>query len=234
MTNTKIAVIPARGGSKRIPRKNIKDFHGKPIISYAITAAIESGLFEHVFVSTDDNEIASIAEQYGATVPFVRPKELADDHSTLGNVLAHTSHWLSENGFEFSAICSIFPTSPFLHTNDLKAAYDIFSTGNWNYVFAATEYVSPIQRSFRIRDDQTVEMFHPEEFETRSQDLEKAYHDAGMFSWGTPEAWKEQRPPFSNASTIYKLPHYRVIDLDTIDDWLRAEIMYEVLEKRNQ
>ena len=227
-----VAIIPARGGSKRIPKKNIKPFAGQPIIAYSIKAAQETRLFERIVVSTDSEEIAEVGKFYGAEVPFIRPDELADDHTGTAEVISHAVNWMWEQRWKINSICCIYATAPFIQPDDLVESYSIFESGDWDFVFAATEYVYPIQRSFKIQQNGSVGMFFPEHFVSRSQDLAKAYHDAGQFCWGKPEAWVGNRMVFSEKSTVLRIPGYRVQDIDTKEDWLRAQIIFEMLQKK--
>ncbi len=227
----RIAFIPARGGSKRIPRKNIRDFHGQPIIAYSIQSAQQCGLFDKVIVSTDDTEIADIARQYGAEVPYMRPAQLADDHSTIGDVMNEFVIWLDQQAWPVTEMCLIFPTAPLLRSTDLIAGHALMQGAQWRYVIAATEYVFPIQRSFLLNEVGGMQMLHPEHFRTRSQDLPTTYHDAALFCWANIQTWRDNAPGFTADSTIHPIPHYRVIDLDTEDDWRRAELMYKVLKE---
>ncbi|WP_131795707.1 pseudaminic acid cytidylyltransferase [Fluoribacter gormanii] len=223
-----IAIIPARGGSKRIPRKNIKNFHGKPIIAYSIEAALRTNLFDKIMVSTDDQEIAAIANQYGAETPFIRPLEIADDYATTLDVIEHALNWLDSNDYYPKHLCCIYPTAPFLQKEYLEESYKLL-THDVHYVFAATEYAYPVTRAFKLTENRTIQMLWPENYEQRSQDLDKIYHDAGMFYWGTYDAFKKKLPIFSQHSTPLLLPHYRVHDIDTLDDWVMAEIHYKML-----
>ena len=221
----KIAVIPARGGSKRIPRKNIRPFCGKPMIAWSIEAAQASGLFEHIVVSTDDDEIARVAQSCGAEVPFTRPAELAGDFTTTVEVIAHATEWAVSNGWPVTTVCCIYPTAPFLIPDDLIRGLAALESGDWAYALAATEYAAPIYRSFRRHPDGGVEMVFPEHQSTRSQDLPVVHHDAGQFYWGTARAWREQQPIFGCRSLPLSIPRWRVQDIDTPDDWTRAELM---------
>ncbi len=229
-----IAVIPARGGSKRIPRKNIKSFYGKPMIAWSIEVALESGCFEQVIVSSDNEEIADVARSYGAEVPFIRPARLADDHTGNTQVIAHAVNWFQNQMGELSAVCCIHATAPFIKKIDLIKAYNIFNTNKWNYVFASTTFGYPIQRAFMKLETGGIKMFNPEHFETRSQDLREAYHDAGMFYWGKTDAWLGNIKTFSEKSTIIKIPPYRVVDIDTEEDWARAELIMEILQREEK
>jgi len=228
-----LAIIPARGGSKRIPRKNIRPFAGQPLIAYSIQAAVKSALFDHVIVSTDDPEIAAIAREHGAESPFVRPTELAGDHATTVPVIKQAVLWVQEHLAPVDQVCCIYATAPFIQAGALSAAHDMLEreavTG---YVFSATTFPFPIQRAFRIKPDGRVEMFEPKNYNTRSQDLEAAYQDAGQFYWGSATAFLSEKIFFSPDSMAYLLPRHMVQDIDTPEDWTRAELMYAVL-KRN-
>lgn len=225
----KIAVIPARGGSKRIPRKNIKPFCGKPMIAWSIEAAKSSGLFERVIVSTDDAEIAELARQWGAEVPFMRPADLSDDHATTTAVIAHATRWTLDQTMGVEAVCCIYATAPFVQTDDLKQGWDALNSGDWDYAFSVTDFAAPIFRSFKQTPEGGIEMFFPEYFATRSQDLPVALHDAGQFYWGRPAAWLDGKRIFDRRSKPIVIPRWRVQDIDTQDDWERAEILVPVI-----
>lgn len=225
----RIAMIPARGGSKRIKQKNIRDFLGKPIIAYSIEAALKSGCFDKVIVSTDDTQIAQVARQYGAEVPFVRPAELADDFTTTFAVIQHTLSWLAEQGTEVDALCCIYATAPFVTTNALQEGLNALRSKSVSYAFSATAFAFPIQRAIMRNSQGTVTMFSPEHLNTRSQDLPEAYHDAGQFYWGRPDAFMNNVPLFSEAAYAVLLPREQVQDIDTEQDWLYAEKMYQLL-----
>ncbi|MDD2914472.1 MAG: pseudaminic acid cytidylyltransferase [Gallionella sp.] len=221
-----IAVIPARGGSKRIPRKNIKDFCGKPMIAWSIEAAKASGLFDRIIVSTDDAEIAEVAKQWGAEVPFMRPPELSDDYAGTTEVVAHAAQWALKQGFDVGAVCCIYATAPFIQADDLKRGLVALESGEWSYAFTVTDFAAPIFRSFKQNSDGGIEMFYPEHFLTRSQDLPMALHDAGQFYWGRHSAWIEGRRIFDRHSIPVVIPRWRVQDIDTQDDWIRAELIF--------
>jgi pseudaminic acid cytidylyltransferase len=223
-----IAIIPARGGSKRIPRKNIKEFAGLPIIAHSIKAALECGLFDKVIVSTDDEEIASVAQEFGADVPFMRPSNLSDDHTATIPVIAHAIQTL-QNDYVIDNVCCIYATAPFIRSSDLIDAYNALLTHNKQYAFPVTTFPFPIQRGVKRDVEGNIEMFNPQHFTTRSQDLEEAYHDVGQFYWGRATAWIEGKPIFSDAATTIVLPRHLVQDIDTPEDWIRAELMYKVL-----
>lgn len=228
-----LCVIPARGGSKRIPRKNIREFCGKPIISYSIVAAQKSGLFDEVIVSTDDGEVAEVAQQWGAGVPFMRPAELADDHTPTRPVIQHAIGWYDERGKSPEIVCWMHAASPLIQPDDIQHAYDMLMNSECEFVFTVAEFDYPIQRAVKLMPDHTVEMFYPEHRYTRSQDLPKAYHDAGQFYIGKADSIMRGVPVFSHASRAYVIPGYRVIDIDTPEDWVRAELLYTTLAHRD-
>jgi pseudaminic acid cytidylyltransferase len=222
----KIAVIPARGGSKRIPRKNIKEFCGKPMIAWAITTALESGLFDHVIVSTDDGEIADIAGKCGAETPFSRPIELADDFSPTVPVIAHAIKSCLDKGWKVEYACCIYPCTPFLQVDDLIVAFDLLHKKNTDFVYPVTEYAHPIQRAMRQLPSGKMQFINSENELTRTQDLEKSFHDSGQFYWGKTSAWLEHKKMHTDGIGMV-IPNWRVVDIDSIDDWLRAENLYK-------
>ena len=229
-----IAVIPARGGSKRIPRKNIREFAGRPMISWSIAAARESGLFDAIVVSTDDAEIAEVARAHGATVPFERPAALSDDHTGTMPVLAHAIEWHRAQGQAPDTVCCLYATAPFVSAADLQRGLAALAGADGqrdvDYALAVTDYAFPIQRAVRLTAEGRLAMFQPEHFQTRSQDLAPAYHDAGQFCWGRAEAWLAGRPVFSAAARPVMLPRHRVQDIDTLEDWARAEWLFKALQ----
>lgn len=225
----RLAVIPARGGSKRIPRKNIRPFGGVPMIAWSIRAAAESGCFERIVVSTDDAEIAQVARDYGADVPFMRPADLSDDHTGTIPVIAHAVRWQGENGPAADEICCIYATAPFIRPCDIRQGLRVLGETGADYAFSVTSYAFPIQRAIRLTPGGRMAMFQPEHFNTRSQDLEEAWHDAGQFYWGKAEAWLAGTPIFGHASAPVPLPRHRVQDIDTQEDWERAEMMLHSL-----
>ena len=226
----RIAVIPARGGSKRIPRKNIKEFCGKPMIAWAITTALESGLFNHVIVSTDDEEIGVISRKWGAETPFSRPVELADDLTPTVPVIAHAVKACLDMGWEVEYACCIYPCAPFLQADDLIIAFDLLQKNNADFVYPVTEYAHPIQRAMRQLSSGQMQFISPENELTRTQDLEKSYHDSGQFYWGKVSAWLEHKRMHTDGLGM-TIPNWRVVDIDSMDDWKRAEDIYKV---RNQ
>lgn len=221
-----VAIIPARGGSKRIPRKNIKLFAGKPIIAYSIETAITSGLFNKVIVSTDDDEIAAVAESFGAEIPFIRPLNLSDDHTGTNAVVKHSIQWFLENGYPVDYACCIYATAPFIQTKFLQEGFEKIVRSAKSFSFSVTTFPFPIQRAIKIKMNDSIEPFYPEYIFIRSQDLEEAYHDAGQFYWGTSEAFLSDEIIFSKKSVPVVLPRYLVQDIDTTEDWNRAELMY--------
>jgi N-acylneuraminate cytidylyltransferase len=226
----KLAVIPARGGSKRIPLKNIKPFCGKPMIAYSIENAVHSGLFDKVLVSTDNTEIADISRSYGAEVPFLRPQYLADDYTGTNDVVKHAIEWYQDQGQEIEVVCCIYATAPFVQIEYLKQGYDLLKSTNHAYAFSVTSFPFPIQRALKVNVSGEVQAFWPENNDVRSQDLEEAYHDAGQFYWGQVDAFLQDKVIYSKESMAVMLPRHLVQDIDTEEDWLRAELMYQVLE----
>lgn len=224
----RLAVIPARGGSKRIPRKNIRDFAGEPMIAWPIRAALDSGCFDQVIVSTDDAEIAGVARDCGAGVPFMRPAALSDDHTPTMPVIAHaiSACGITDPG---AAVCCIYATAPFVRAQDLQAGLTLLNSSGADFAFSATSYGFPVQRALRRHADGRVEMFSPEHFNTRSQDLEEAWHDAGQFYWGRAAAWCRTAPLFGPHSAALPLPRHRVQDIDTPEDWTRAEWLFTAM-----
>jgi pseudaminic acid cytidylyltransferase len=224
----RVAVIPARGGSKRIPRKNIREFFNKPMLAYSINAAQDAALFDEIVVSTDDPEIADIAQRYGAAVPFMRPAELADDYAITADVIAHAIEFYQAQKKQLEAVCCIYATAPFLTGTVLKQSWQQFAQQDLAFLFSATAFDFPIQRAVYFNQQQRVAMFQPEFALTRSQDLPKAYHDAGQFYWGKPRAWLEKWPIFAEHSSMYVLPGDQVQDIDTPEDWRRAEVLFRL------
>ena len=230
----KIAVIPARGGSKRITKKNIRPFFGKPIIGWTIEAARDSGCFDKIVVSTDDDEIAQVARSLGAEVPFVRPADISNDHAGTTPVMAHATQWFMDSGIQPSLVCCLYATAPFIQTSDIQRGMAMMKTGNIDFVFTVTRYSSPIQRALRIRGNGQVAMFNPDQFNQRSQDLEAAWHDAGQFYWGRSEAWLKELPVFAANSLPIDIPGHRVQDIDSLEDWKRAEKLFRLLQEETE
>jgi pseudaminic acid cytidylyltransferase len=224
----KIAVIPARGGSKRIPRKNIKDFCGKPMIEWSIKIAQESNLFDHIIVSTDDEEIARIARDSGAATPFKRPVDLADDLTPTVPVVAHAVASCIKLGWDVKYACCIYPCAPFMQVDDLVKAYELVIDRKTDFVYPVAEYSHPIQRAMRQLPNDAMQFYAPQFELTRTQDLEKSYHDAGQFYWGVASAWLEYRKMHTDGIGM-PIPNWRVVDIDSEDDWMRATIIFKSL-----
>lgn len=225
-----IAIIPARGGSKRIPHKNLKSFCGQPMIAYAINAAKNSGCFEQIVVSTDDSEIADVARSLGAYVPFLRSSELSDDYVGTTPVTVNTIERLrDEVGLESDHYCCIYATVPLLEGSSLRQGYEQLLANQADYVFSAAEFPFPIQRALRRDNDGFITPFHPDLIGQRSQDLEPAYQDAGQFYWGTQQAWLNGVGPFGGTGQALVLPRFKVVDIDTPEDWQLAELLYQAL-----
>ncbi|RPH61962.1 MAG: pseudaminic acid cytidylyltransferase [Burkholderiales bacterium] len=226
----RLAVIPARGGSKRIPRKNVRPFAGKPIIAHSIEAARASGLFDHVVVSTDDREIAEVVRGFGAATPFVRPPELSDDHTGTNAVVRHAIGWFGEHGVLPEHVCCLYATAPFVQPHHLREGLDRLVASGRSFAFSVTSFAFPIQRALRIDADGCVQAIWPENIARRSQDLEETFHDAGQFYWGTARAFLDDVELFSSASVPVVLPRHLVQDIDTEEDWVRAELMFRALQ----
>ena len=224
-----LGVIPDRGGSKSSPGKNFKPFAGKPIMAWTIETALESGLFDRLVVSTDDDDVAEVALEYGAEVPFRRPTELSDDHTGIIEVVQHAIAWLAEHGDDAEYVCCMLATAPFLQPETLSRALRQLSESDASYAFSVTAFPFPVQRAIRINAEHRVEAIWPENIPRRSQDLEEAFHDAGQFYWGTRSAFAQGEPIFSSSSIPIRLPRYRVQDIDTPEDWKLAELMFNAL-----
>lgn len=227
---TSLCIIPARGGSKRIPRKNIKPFMGTPIIAYSIEAALNSGVFDEVMVSTDDEEIAGVARQYGASVPFLRSAETSNDYATTVDVLLEVLNKYKEQGKVFDTICCLYSTAPFVTSERLKEASSQISD-TVDACFTIVQYSYPIQRSLRINEDNCVEMKFPEHLKSRTQDLEKVYHDAGQFYFVKTDSLINEKTVWCKRTAPLILSELEVQDLDTLTDWQLAEMKYQLLMK---
>lgn len=225
-----LCIIPARGGSKRIPRKNIKPFMGKPIMAYSIEAALKSELFDEVMVSTDDEEFAEVAKQYGASVPFLRSETTANDYATTVDVLLEVIETYKQRGMEFDTICCLYSTAPFVTSERLKEASSKLSD-SVDACFTMVEYSYPIQRSLRINEAGQVEMKYPEHLKSRTQDLEKVYHDAGQFYFVKTKTLIEEKTVWCKHTAPLVLSELEVQDLDTLTDWQLAEMKYDLLHK---
>jgi len=227
-----VAIIPARGGSKRIPGKNIKLFRGRPIISYSLEAAQKAGAFDRILVSTDSEDIATIAREYGAETPFVRPAELADDYTATAPVLLHALQWLTHNGGMVEAFCCIYPAAPFIRAEDIRSGLEKLTTAKAGAVIPVTTFPAPIFRAFTVNEGGWLQMLWPEHELTRSNDLPEAYHDAGQFYWCDAEKFLQEKKIYMDNAMPLILPRYRVQDLDTLEDWSTAELMYEILQRK--
>lgn len=226
-----IAIIPARGGSKRIPRKNVRAFCGKPMIAWPIEAAISSQLFERVIVSTDDEEIASAARDAGAETPFARPAALADDHTGTVDVIVHALSWAQEAGWDVDAACCIYATAAFVSPQDIAEARELLSDDT-DFAFPAVRYGHPPQRGFARAGDGSPQMVQPEHHSTRTQDLEPIYHDSGQFYWGQRDAWLQRRPVFGPRTRFIEVPEWRAVDIDRPEDWQMAEHLFAATRGR--
>lgn len=227
-----LLIIPARGGSKRIPRKNIKIFKGKPIIEWTINELLKLDSFVKIIVSTDDEEIARISTNSGIEVPFIRPKRISDDNASTRDVIIHAIEWFKEKNIEFNNICCVYPTSIFIKYEDILNALKILTGKNEErYIFSASSFPHPVQRSFYINKKGISRMFFPEKFISRTQDLENAYHDAGQFYIASPKVWIENQNIFENGIPFI-IPRWQSIDIDTIEDWELAEIIFELSKKK--
>jgi N-acylneuraminate cytidylyltransferase len=224
-----IAIITARGGSKRIPRKNIKDFLGRPIIAYSIEAAITSNLFDEVMVSTDDDEIAEIARQYGAKVPFLRSTENSNDFATTVEVIREVLEQYRQKGKLYKYGCCIYPTAPFVNGELLQKSYHLLNEKDYDSVFPVVKYSNPIQRALLVGENGKIAMMHPEYIASRSQDLEKTYYDSGQFYWFNIEKILAQKKLWTSNSGAIELLEHQVQDIDNPIDWKLAELKYKLL-----
>lgn len=221
-----VCIIPARGGSKRIPRKNIKNFCGKPIISWSIEAALNCRCFSRVIVSTDDNEIAEVSKRYGAEVPFKRSESLSDDYTGTLPVVKNVINWLEMNNENVDFICCLYPTAPFIEVSYLQEGLEKLIENNASYSISVTSFSYPIQRAFKLTKDKRLKMFFPENINKRSQDLEKSFHDAGQFYWGKRSAWLEEESILDKNTVPIYIPRYKVQDIDDEEDWIQAERIF--------
>lgn len=229
MISKRLALIPARGGSKRIPRKNIKSFLGSPIISYSIDAAKKAACFDEIMVSTDDTEIADLAQSHGVEVPFLRSQDNSDDYSTLADVIKEVLCAYENIGKSFEYFCCILPTAPFVTAEKIVAGWNLLQESDADSVIPVTKFSYPFQRSFRIEKNGNLQMFWPENYPKRSQDLEPAYHDTGQFYWMKSAVLKKTMRLFNDFSKPLIIPESEVQDIDTIEDWKIAEFKYQLL-----
>ena len=229
-----VAIIPARGQSKRIPKKNTKLFAGKPIISYSINVAKNTKIFDKIIVTTDSEEIAQISDSYGADTPFMRPAELADDYTPTALVIIHTLQWLKDRGKIVNYFCCIYPTAPFLNTKYLIKGFELLREENAVTAFSVTTFPFPLFRALKVTNMGYLEMFWPEYRDKRSQDLPQAYHDAGQFYWGNTEKFLRGKALYTEKSVPIVLPRFLVHDIDTLEDWETAEKMFIALGLNKQ
>ncbi len=227
----RMCVIPARGGSKRIPRKNIREFLGKPIIAYSIEAALESNCFEEVLVSTDDKEIADLSIKYGAQVPFLRPQKLSDDLSNTLSVVKHAIEQRDTNN-NLESVCCLYATAPFIDAKTINQSYEKFISSNASFCLGITNFSFPIQRAVRISNNNRIEIINEDNSNKSSQDFEETFHDAGQFCWGKASAFRKEISVYSGLTIPYILKNNLVRDIDTIEDWIQAEAMYRLLNLR--
>jgi len=228
----RLAVIPARGGSKRVPRKNVRDFCGRPMIAWSISAARESGAFDRIVVSTDDDEIAETARALGAEVPFCRPAELSGDHTPTRPVVSHAIRALASQGSEAAEVCCIYATAPFLEASDILSGLRILRERPCRYVFPVTSFAFPIERALRMSEDGALRMVDAATAMTRSQDLAEAFHDAGQFYWAAADQWHKDEPILGAGACGLRVPRTRVQDIDTEEDWAVAESMFKAMRLR--
>jgi pseudaminic acid cytidylyltransferase len=230
----RLAIIPARGGSQRIPRKNIRVFAGVPVIHWSISAAMFSGLFDKIVVSTDDPEIAAVARQSGALTPFVRPHELSDNHTPTRQVVNHAIRECEVRWGRFEQVCCIYATAPLIESSDLIESHNKLVDSGARFVFSAVAFEFPIQRAFSLDNHQRPSMIQPEHRFTRSQDLQPMYHDAAQFYWGLRDAFLANDHMFSECSVAHVLPAHRVRDLDTEEDWLVAQALWTARKENSR
>lgn len=229
---SRLCVIPARGGSKRIPGKNVRVFRGRPIIAWSIQTALDSGLFDVVMVSTEDADVAEIAREAGAQTPFLRRPETADDHAGLIDVLAEVVGQYQAQGQAFDTVCCLLATAPLATADRLRQGCDMLTTGGYDSVFPVLAHAAPIQRALWLREDGAAGMFDPSAYASRSQDLEPAYHDAGQFYWLTPQACLERRPILSGRAGGFVIGPMEAQDIDTEDDWRLCELKHQLRDAK--
>ena len=226
-----IAIIPARGGSKRIPKKNIKEFLGKPIIAYSIEIALKSGLFDEVMVSTDDQKIAKIAVKYGAKVPFLRSSKTANDFATIADVVDEVLQNYQDKNIVFDNVCCILATAPFIKKNDLVVSYNKLIDNNFDSVFPVVRYSFPIQRAMQF-EGKHIKMIAPENMTKRSQDLTPSFHDAGLFYWIKQDAFLKSKSMWTDNTSAIEISEQKAQDIDTPEDWQLAELKYKILNEQ--
>lgn len=224
----RIAIIPARGGSKRIKKKNIKLFHGKPIIAWSIQTVLKSDIFDQVIVSTDDEEIADISKIFGASVPFMRPNNISDDYTDTKTVICHSINWLIRHDVKPDSVCCVYPTSPLLISEDLKKASKLVDMYPESFILPVCEYQYPINRALELESNGSIKPIKPEYMHRRSQDIKEAYHDAGQFYFGKTELWLKNKNILENNNMPIIIPRLRAQDIDNLEDWSLAEKLFEV------
>ncbi len=222
-----VCLIPARGGSKRVPRKNVRDFAGRPMIAWSIAAAQDAAVFDRIIVSTDDDEIARVAMTLGAEVPFRRPAALSDDHATTVQVVRHALEWLDSDCGAADLLCCLYATAPFVQAGDIRQGARMLD--DWSFTMPVTTFPFPVQRAVTLDPSGGLKMLQPEHLTTRSQDLPEAWHDAGQFYCGHTAAWMGDQPIFGPETGAIPIPRWRVQDIDTPEDWRRAEAMFRAL-----
>lgn len=230
---SKLCIIPARGGSKRIPRKNIKEFLGKPIIAYSIEAALNSGLFDEVMVSTDNKEIAKVGRNYGASIPFMRSNTNADDYASTFDVIKEVLDFYNEQGRVFDAVCCIYPTAPFVTSDLLTAADNKYDDAKFDSVFPVIPFSYPIQRAL-VKKKELIQMLDENYLDSRSQDLETTYHDAGQFYWFNPLVILEKGKIWTGNSTCIVIDELEAQDIDTETDWKLAELKFQLIQDEQE
>lgn len=227
-----LAIIPARGGSKRIPRKNIKDFLGKPIIAYSIETALKSGLFDEVMVSTEDEEISAIAIKYGAKVPFLRSKKNSNDYATTQDVIEEVIFEYKKLDIHYNLVCCFYPTAPLVSVNNLQRCYNLILKNGYDTTFPVVSYEYPVQRALYLNENNLIRLVWPEYEKSRSQDLEKRFHDAGQFYWINVNKFIKSGKIFSENSSSIVLDNLFVQDIDSLSDWILAELKYKIINSQ--
>jgi pseudaminic acid cytidylyltransferase len=227
VTADALAVIPARGGSKRIPRKNIRPMSGRPLLAWTVDLCRSLEVFADVIVSTDDEEIAEVARAAGATVPFLRPADLADDHASTVSVVRHAVRWFAEEHGPLRDACCIYPAAIFVGSREIVGAREALNSSDRPYCAAVVEYPHPVQRALVLDEAGRVTFAHPETAGMRTQDLPARWHDAGQFYWGRWSAWEEGTSILPNAIG-FPLASGEVVDIDTEDDWERAAALHRL------
>ena len=231
---TAIALIPARGGSKRIARKNVRPFAGLPLIAHSIRTALRSGVFARVIVSSDDAEIQRVAREHGAEAPFTRPDDLSDDHATTEQVIHHALDWLEEHTGEVPAnICCLYATAPLLSAESLRQGLERLDAIGATTALSVTTFPFPPQRALRQGEHERLAMLHPEHRKTRSQDLEELWHDAGQFYWLDVARFRSCGTLYNDDMIGVVLPRHRVQDIDTLEDWKRAELLHALIQQED-